>query len=517
MDRDVFRCSSEKRFARGKIAIIFILVACVLMATTINLIYQVRIVFLDRNNVYQHPIVLSRSVANFKALVSHLNQSMRLVVTADNTKNREQLVTSLTDDIAIIEMAYMMLAEKGLSIKAELRSIYALFNQWKLVKKDIFLLLLEDEIDAAKGLIAKEAVQRLAGLKQSISSLEQSITAKVGAYEHRNLHLSKNIQVSGAVLFFLALLFVIYLSYELWQAKIIYLKESNRTLVVIDEHILIALLDKQGSIEGVSSALCQFLDCVKSELIERPRKFFLSSDKKGLLLETHIWNVISQGKEWRGDILFTSGSGKTVWAASSISPNFDNNYQLVGFTQNLYDLTAEKQVNIDKLTGLLNGRSYDDVFSSQINAAIRYGYPFSLSIIGIDHFKRFNDSYGQMGGEVAVKKLSTLLTQHMLRPSDFVFRIGEQKCAIIMSGLNEIKTQVFLESIRKALEALQIPNKNSSVSPYLTVSIGSCVMLEGVASEHQINQCAELAHHQAQQKGNKLVVTLLHSTEPKRV
>ena len=116
-----------------------------------------------------------------------------------------------------------------------------------------------------------------------------------------------------------------------------------------------------------------------------------------------------------------------------------------------------------------------------------------------------------------MKKLSTLLTQHMLRPSDFVFRIGEQKCAIIMSGLNEVKTQMFLESIREALEALQIPNKNSSVSPYLTVSIGSCVLLKGVSSEHQINQCAELAHHQAQQKGNKLVVTILRSREPKRV
>jgi diguanylate cyclase (GGDEF)-like protein/PAS domain S-box-containing protein len=513
MFKDVSRRSVKKSFTHKKMAIGFVICVCALLVIAVHLIYQVGSVLRQCNDLYQHPIVLNHSVKSLKGQVRILNLLIAEVLNEKSHNASDKSAITLNNDIALIENEYTVLINKGSSIRKQLDENYQLFNQWKMIKKDIFILLNQQQVDQAKVLLDTQAQTKLAQLQQNILSIESNIEAQVREYEVRYLEITRSIKISASLLSLFALLCIIYFVYEFWQIKVTNIKRHNRTLGLIDEHILIAILDKQGCVEDVSGALCKFLGCWKEELIDSPTKFFLSTQKKDQLLEKNILNMITQGKEWRGEISFTNANGKTIWAESSILPNFDESYQLIGYTNILQDLTAKKQANMDKLTGLLNRRSYDDIFADQISGAVRNHFPLTLAVLDIDYFKRFNDQYGHPEGDIALQNLSAMFAKCMHRPTDFVFRIGGEEFAIIMSGLDEQKSLAFLDSIKKQVEALKIANKNSSVSPYLTVSIGAAVLLEGAASERELYKCADLALYQAKLERNKLVVTALRNEQ----
>ncbi|MFT5709301.1 MAG: diguanylate cyclase (GGDEF)-like protein/PAS domain S-box-containing protein [Oceanospirillaceae bacterium] len=302
---------------------------------------------------------------------------------------------------------------------------------------------------------------------------------------------------------------------QVWRAILINENHRSKRQALIDEHILIAVLDKQGIVEDVSSSLCRFFGCLETQLLKDQKKFFLSDSKQDKLLEKNILNKLYQGKAWRGEICYLNAQGKAVWADSSIIPSRDESQHIIGYTNILHDLTHKKLANIDKLTGLLNRRSYDEILTNQINLAARNKYPMVLAILDIDYFKRFNDLYGHPEGDVALSRLSELLKKCMQRANDYVFRIGGEEFALIISGIEEEKILSFLNSVREEVKALNIANKNSSISPYLTVSIGASVLNQGYVSEQMLYKTADLALYEAKVTRDKVVVRSLISEELK--
>ena len=223
-------------------------------------------------------------------------------------------------------------------------------------------------------------------------------------------------------------------------------------------------------------------------------------DGKFLLMQTYAVDDIF-------DVDFeTTFNGDVLWAVSSIIPFFDECYQVEGYTNILHDLTSKKLATIDKLTGLLNRRSYDEILTDQISLAVRNNLPISLAILDIDYFKRFNDSYGHPEGDVALKKVSSVLLKCLQRPSDFVFRIGGEEFAVLISGLNKQKIENYLNNIREKIQGLKIANKNSSVCPHLTISIGAVVLVEGALNEQALYKLADKALYEAKVKRNTVLV-----------
>jgi diguanylate cyclase (GGDEF)-like protein len=86
----------------------------------------------------------------------------------------------------------------------------------------------------------------------------------------------------------------------------------------------------------------------------------------------------------------------------------------------------------DSLTGLLNRRSFDELLVQSVSRSVRYGWPFALVLIDIDHFKALNDRLGHDGGDRILRAIGAELRQS-LRAGDVAARLGGDEFALILA------------------------------------------------------------------------------------
>ena len=87
----------------------------------------------------------------------------------------------------------------------------------------------------------------------------------------------------------------------------------------------------------------------------------------------------------------------------------------------------------DELTGLFNRRYFKEAIAREISRATRYNTALSLCMLDLDHFKRVNDTYGHMAGDMVLSKVGDLLT-NWVRQSDLVCRYGGEEFAVLLPG-----------------------------------------------------------------------------------
>jgi len=106
----------------------------------------------------------------------------------------------------------------------------------------------------------------------------------------------------------------------------------------------------------------------------------------------------------------------------------------------------------DRLTGATNRGFFDQRLAEEESRARRYGHAFAIAIVDVDHFKRFNDTYGHVAGDGALQTLAETLKSSM-RKSDVVARYGGEEFALILpeTGLEEAAHKI--ELIRRLVTA----------------------------------------------------------------
>lgn len=127
---------------------------------------------------------------------------------------------------------------------------------------------------------------------------------------------------------------------------------------------------------------------------------------------------------------------------------------------------------IDGLTGIANRRALDHALENEVKRAKRQGTGIAVLLVDIDHFKSFNDSYGHLKGDEALKNVANALANIMQRSTDFVARYGGEEFAVIMSTDSAWQALLKANEILDAIEDLNIEHQYSETDPYLTVSIG---------------------------------------------
>jgi len=125
---------------------------------------------------------------------------------------------------------------------------------------------------------------------------------------------------------------------------------------------------------------------------------------------------------------------------------------------------------------MLNRRRYDESIVHEMRVAKRNNYNFTLAILDIDFFKKFNDHYGHPIGDSALQQVSAKILSFINRPNDYAFRIGGEEFALIFSNLSLEESRDYLNDIRKGIELLAIPHQESTVNDYLTMSFGACII-----------------------------------------
>jgi len=513
MLKDVFLQTGTQALNRRKIALGFLAVVFIVTTLAINSSVQINRIIKGFSHLIEQPIAFSQSLKTINFHITTIERRVQDYIIAGDDSQRDELFRLIREsevkvfnELDAIELLSQHQLQHQLQHTQHTQHSKVLFSRWLNIRQDIVGLLSEGKLEQAVVEDVAKACADLGKLIDSVRSLKQGSKTEVAQYQQQSQETADNIAIATVVLAVFAIICVVLLMLAVWRTISYTERLRARRHALIDQQILIAVLDKDGRTRDVSSALCHFFGCWREELIHSNAKFFLSESKRDKLLEKNILNQINKGKEWRGEISYTNVNGQTVWAESSIIPSFNEQFEIEGFSNILHDLTSKKLASIDKLTGLLNRRSYDEILSNQISLAVRNKVPISLAILDIDFFKRFNDSYGHPEGDFALRTLSDMLCKAMKRPTDHVFRIGGEEFAILVTGLDQSKIETFLNAIREKVAALQIPNEKSTVSPYLTVSIGAVVLIQGAITEQELYKSADRALYQAKETRNKVLV-----------
>ena len=163
--------------------------------------------------------------------------------------------------------------------------------------------------------------------------------------------------------------------------------------------------------------------------------------------------------------------------------------------------TISRLARTDELTGLHNRRSFVEIFALSLSAARRHGYPLSLVIIDLDHFKAVNDTFGHGVGDLVLKDFAGLLLEKV-RDEDIVVRWGGEEFIILLSHTACEAAAALAERIRSSFEQ----NPNCAAPLTITASFGVAQLRDGEKEEDLIRR-ADDALYRAKNMGRNRVVT----------
>lgn len=163
---------------------------------------------------------------------------------------------------------------------------------------------------------------------------------------------------------------------------------------------------------------------------------------------------------------------------------------------------------VDGLTGLANRHCFDEFLDREWRRCQRDGQPLAICLADIDFFKLYNDIYGHLQGDEALKMVAKAFQQVIHRPGDLVARFGGEEFVFILSGSEVDGAQRVVARAIAKIEELAIAHPHSPVAENLTVCFGIAAMLPrpGIYPNLLI-ECADKALYEAKQtRGNQVVV-----------
>ena len=206
--------------------------------------------------------------------------------------------------------------------------------------------------------------------------------------------------------------------------------------------------------------------------------------------------VMESGKSRETLVYLRHHDGHRLPVMTRISPLRNQSGAVVGavelFSDASADLFARDHVEalarialLDPLTGIGNRRYGEMMLQNRVSSFDRYGWPFGVLFVDVDHFKAVNDTRGHAVGDDVLRMVAKTLT-NSVRSSDIVSRWGGEEFLVILNNL--VPEQLFdqAEKVRRLLEqsSLQIPTG----AVRITASIGAVGVPPGRSLERLVEQ-----------------------------
>lgn len=173
--------------------------------------------------------------------------------------------------------------------------------------------------------------------------------------------------------------------------------------------------------------------------------------------------ALSEAAFWR---LITASHGFAVSLLQQLAERMRMNNE--AFTRTAQERSDyERAAMYDGLTGVYN-RRWADASIERLSAK---DGPFSTVLLDVDHFKRFNDTFGHAAGDFVLTKVAALLTR-TLRGTDFVARYGGEEFVLVLPDASAEAAAMVAERVRRALAAVSFEMKDGTVLPPVTISAG---------------------------------------------
>lgn len=287
-------------------------------------------------------------------------------------------------------------------------------------------------------------------------------------------------------------------------------KKLNQYMEIVNENVFISISDLKGNIVQISDAYCKLTGYTRDELIGKKHSIFKHPDNDNEIFKD-LWKTITKGRLWKGEHKNVKKDGSIYWVENSITPTFNEDRNITGYTSIYNDITDKKEISelliTDYLTKVYNRRHFNDVFSLELKRARRNKKNLVLMILDIDYFKQFNDNYGHDEGDKALVKVASTIKETLNRASDFFFRIGGEEFAIITSEIDIEGVNILASKIHKSIENRNIVHDKSLASDRLTLSIGIKILEpESKIRKDKIFKLADNALYEAKNNGRNQTV-----------
>lgn len=161
---------------------------------------------------------------------------------------------------------------------------------------------------------------------------------------------------------------------------------------------------------------------------------------------------------------------------------------------------------MDALTGVYNRRFFVESLEKQLSLAKRYKETLAVIMADVDHFKRFNDTYGHTAGDRVLQQVSKMLG-HSIRESDILCRYGGEEFAIIMPRTNATESYEKAENIRRHIESARFTNIAPGSTLGITISVGIASFPENGVEYNALVDAADVALYKAKKNGRNRVET----------
>jgi diguanylate cyclase (GGDEF)-like protein len=164
----------------------------------------------------------------------------------------------------------------------------------------------------------------------------------------------------------------------------------------------------------------------------------------------------------------------------------------------------------DGLTGLYNSRHFAKRLLAEIYRAENAGYPLSLLLLDLDHFKRVNDEHGHLKGDSVLLRIGEVIRE-VVRGSDSAYRYGGEEFAVILPETDEEAAIRVAERLRAAI-ASECASGTDGCAVGVTASVGIAVRKPKEAAEAFLHR-ADMAMYEAKRKGRNRTETASEPAE----
>jgi diguanylate cyclase (GGDEF)-like protein len=164
------------------------------------------------------------------------------------------------------------------------------------------------------------------------------------------------------------------------------------------------------------------------------------------------------------------------------------------------DERAEREIDLDSVAGIPTRKEYQARLPKLIEAA-NENCPISFIMIDLDHFKRFNDTYGHPVGDKVLEMAGTTIRAVVTGKGE-AYRYGGEEISVLLPNHNIEEAAPIAERIRKAIESMNVPGTNGAK---ITASLGVSTFPKPASDMDKLVEQADSALYEAKENGRNVV------------
>jgi len=169
--------------------------------------------------------------------------------------------------------------------------------------------------------------------------------------------------------------------------------------------------------------------------------------------------------------------------------------------------TLREQSIRDPLTGLFNRRFLEESLERELQLAARKKQSVAVLFLDLDHFKKFNDTFGHDAGDIVLQSLADMF-RNFFRASDICCRYGGEEFAIVLPESSPEDAAIRADGLRAAVKNLRLQYKKQTLGA-LSLSIGIAVFPEHGSTSAELLKIADQCLYESKARGRD-IVTLTH-------